>query len=138
MDCRPQCPDQLKPKKLRQPAQDLPQVEPDRAQHRVEPIAFAPAQVAGIQQAFVFHVADDRLNAVAPVLVAGVGGTVAFLLAGDVNVGQRRALAAAITPVAAAGRSVYAPVPAPDAACDHHTHCRAGPGSRARSPPWRW
>lgn len=55
--------------------------------------------MAAIEQAFVFHVADDRLNAVAPLLVARVGGAVAFLLAGNVNVGQRRALAAAEAPV---------------------------------------
>lgn len=88
-----------RPKKLPQPVQDLPQVDPDRAQHRVDPIALAPAQVAAFQQTFVFHVADDRLNAVAPVLVAGVGGAVDFLLAGDVDVGKRRALTAAIAPV---------------------------------------
>ena len=99
MDCGQQIPNELKAKKPRQPAQDPPQVEPDCAQHRVDPIAFSPAQVAAVQQAFVFHVADDRLNAVAPVLVADVGGAVAFLLAGDVHVGQRCALAAAIAPV---------------------------------------
>lgn len=56
----------------RHPAQDLYQVEPHSTQDDVDPVAFASTQVAPIQRPLVFHMADDRLDAVAPVLGLGV------------------------------------------------------------------
>lgn len=71
----------IRPKKLDELPQNLPQVQANAAQNRVYRVAGKPSEEVPIHQAVAFQVADDRLDTVSSVLLIGVGPAAASPLA---------------------------------------------------------